>query len=325
MILIVTPKDVNYSTFHILQYLNDSGVRFEVITIENTFLNDDFYLFLSNERKMFSEYIETLIKETTVVWFLGWIDGNSFKSEIVDSLNLTKNNASIFKNCLLEEYTKISSFLFRQLRSAKWIPGKKMNISKLDQLVSATNNDMLVPETIVCTSKHQLNNFSNRESGIITKPMHHVYMIHENEETYFNRTRLLDFNTIPDKFAPTLFQKKITKSFEVRALYLDGQIFASSIHTKSSTEVIDYRNYDEHVMRLESYNVSEELAVKIDNLMNDLGLICGSLDFIVSKTGDLIFLEVNPHGQLGLVSNAYPEGFIYSKFSKILTSHEKIK
>jgi D-alanine-D-alanine ligase-like ATP-grasp enzyme len=44
------------------------------------------------------------------------------------------------------------------------------------------------------------------------------------------------------------------------------------------------------------------IKIKLKKLMKELQLVSGSFDIIVTKTGEYIFLEVNPIGQFSQVS-----------------------
>lgn len=67
---------------------------------------------------------------------------------------------------------------------------------------------------------------------------------------------------------------------------------------------IDFRNYNnEKPNRNVPYNLPDEIKKKIILLMEKLKLNCGSIDIIVTPKNEYIFLEVNPIGQFGMVSN----------------------
>ncbi|NJO92369.1 MAG: hypothetical protein HC831_27910 [Chloroflexia bacterium] len=51
------------------------------------------------------------------------------------------------------------------------------------------------------------------------------------------------------------------------------------------------------------YKLPDEIKNKLIALMNEIELDTGSIDMIVDKKGKYIFLEVNPNGQYGLVSD----------------------
>lgn len=67
---------------------------------------------------------------------------------------------------------------------------------------------------------------------------------------------------------------------------------------------IDFRNYNHSTPnRNVPYKLPEELEHKLTNLSKKIGINCGSIDMIVTKNDDYIFLEINPIGQFGMVSN----------------------
>ena len=71
----------------------------------------------------------------------------------------------------------------------------------------------------------------------------------------------------------------------------------------------DFRQYnEERPNRTVPYRLTPELEEGLRRLMDDLGLETGSIDLLVPPEGRQVFLEVNPVGQLGMVSHAcnYP-------------------
>lgn len=101
----------------------------------------------------------------------------------------------------------------------------------------------------------------------------------------------------------SFFQQKITKDFEIRTFYMNEQTWSMAIFSQNDSQTqIDYRKYNKLTPnRNVRYNLPDHLNHKIVLLMEELGLNCGSLDFI--KSGETFyFLEVNPIGQFGNVS-----------------------
>ena len=113
-----------------------------------------------------------------------------------------------------------------------------------------------------------------------------------------------EFNNTHDTFLPSLFQHKIKKSYELRVFYLDKQCYSMAIFSQSNSKTeVDFRNYDlEKPNRTIKYRLPQNLEYKIINLMKDLKLETGSLDFIKGEDGIYYFLEVNPLGQFKMVS-----------------------
>ena len=67
--------------------------------------------------------------------------------------------------------------------------------------------------------------------------------------------------------------------------------------------VTDFRNYDsEKPTRMIPYQLDEELEEKLKQLMTASGLNTGSIDIMKGTDGNYYFLEINPVGQFGFVS-----------------------
>ncbi len=66
---------------------------------------------------------------------------------------------------------------------------------------------------------------------------------------------------------------------------------------------VDYRNYNiEKPNRCAPYSLPQSVESKLFSLMKKIGLNMGSIDMIVTKNTEFVFLEVNPTGQFGWVS-----------------------
>ena len=52
------------------------------------------------------------------------------------------------------------------------------------------------------------------------------------------------------------------------------------------------------------YNLPKEIKDKVGQLMHNLNLVTGSLDLIYTKDKEYVFLEINPIGQFGAVSDS---------------------
>lgn len=68
---------------------------------------------------------------------------------------------------------------------------------------------------------------------------------------------------------------------------------------------IDFRNYDfKKPNRMVPYRIDETLKQKLTSLMKEVCLNMGSIDLLKSKNGKIYFLEINPVGQYGFVSES---------------------
>jgi hypothetical protein len=143
---------------------------------------------------------------------------------------------------------------------------------------------------------------------VITKPIGEVDMFLDGERSHFLFTSPLDLAaiaTLPERFAASLFQEHVDKDYELRIFYLDGDAYAMAIFSQLDPQTrTDFRRYNrERPNRTVPFLLRPETAGRIRLLMDDLALETGSIDMLQARDGREVFLEVNPVGQLGMVSH----------------------
>lgn len=99
----------------------------------------------------------------------------------------------------------------------------------------------------------------------------------------------------------SLLQEKIEKSFEVRSFYLDGRFTSAAIYSQEDAQTaVDFRKYNqERPNRNVPIRLPEDVAGKLTALFEKLELNTGSVDMIVDRDGEFVFLEINPMGIYG--------------------------
>lgn len=182
--------------------------------------------------------------------------------------------------------------------------------NKLFALKIARHVGLKIPDTLLTTHKSDVINFFKEHGSIITKSIDIGLSGFDNasEGSFQLYTSVLnekDINDLPETFALSKFQKAVVKRYELRVFFLKGVCYTAAIISQSNQKTqTDYRRYDTKKMnRLVPYKISETLASQINKFMQTAGLDTGSLDFIKDKDGDFVFLEVNPIGQFGYVSD----------------------
>ncbi|SEC91511.1 ATP-GRASP peptide maturase, grasp-with-spasm system [Tenacibaculum sp. MAR_2009_124] len=191
--------------------------------------------------------------------------------------------------------------------NSKWI-NPPADYNKLKQLRIAEKVKMNVPSYLITNTKNELSKFKQSEGNIITKSLKASKTIYRDEYYYPLLTyKVNDIEQLHETFLPSIFQKQIEKSYEIRVFVIDEKIFSMAIFSqKDSQTKVDFRDYNlEKPNRMIPYIIPTELQEKIIRFMNEIGLVTGSFDFIKSSSDSLYyFLEVNPSGQFGMVS--YP-------------------
>ncbi len=185
----------------------------------------------------------------------------------------------------------------------------RRDVNKLIILDIASRIGLKIPKTLVTTKKEiYLSTFGNNQKTI-TKSIHtgFDYMRVNDEgkeERYSTYTEVLDFLNLPNSFFPSKFQEKIEKEADIRVFYLFGDFYTMAIMSQDNPQTsTDFRKYDNiKPNRRFPAKLPFEVEQKLDSLMRAIELESGSIDLILTKDGEFIFLEVNPVGQFNMVS-----------------------
>lgn len=99
------------------------------------------------------------------------------------------------------------------------------------------------------------------------------------------------------RHCPMIFQRYVPKAYELRVAWVDGLVFVGALDGKRCG--VDWRY--ESTASWEPHPLPPEIHARLAQLMARLGLRQGALDLIVTPTGEYVFLEVNPHGEWGML------------------------
>lgn len=193
---------------------------------------------------------------------------------------------------------------------------------KINTLLIAKSIGIDIPDTLVTNRKADLLNFYKENNGAITKPIKESRRISDGNSAatmYVANVKKEDLEEVPDHFMVSLFQERLDIVFDIRVFYLDGKFYPIAIFTPKGKDRIDVRDTSSKdvAFRETKYKLSEELESKLTKLMDQLGLVSGSLDLIHTKDGRTVFLEVNPWGQYGNVARS-GNYFINEKIAEYL-------
>lgn len=211
-----------------------------------------------------------------------------------------KREISGFKNAVYE-------FLLLHCRSLGH--PQKNDINKIYSLIQAKSSGLKIPNTLVSCSFSNLRQFVETPGNYITKSIQDSLMAVDNGNVYSLYTNRITMKDIEEVYRESIFpsylQCEIEKDFEVRTFYLNGVCYSMAIFSQADKKTaIDYRDYNWKKMnRMTPFNLPAEIEEKIKQFMHSVGLNTGSLDIIRTKNKEYIFLEVNPVGQFGFVSN----------------------
>ncbi len=314
MILILSQEENELTTELVMDWVIHS--RYDVVRLNGeNFLNHSFHWEITKNHNSFPN--STLdIEDINCVWYRRW---SKYSKQINMKLEgVTPLSLHNIKSHLKLEFGHFSRHLFKNIKNVKWFDNPALShLNKLDVLTLATQNELLTPKTLVTNSKPSLELFLKQVKRVITKPISdvtyfdsvdgNIYTMHTKEITIDN---IQAFDSI---FYPSLFQELIEKKYEIRAFYLNGVFYSMAIFSQRREDAkIDFRNYSfSDPDRMVPFKLPINTEKKLRKLIKSIGLTSCSVDLIQSINNELVFLEINPVGQFGMVS--YPCNYYLEK------------
>lgn len=322
--LLILSDDTDSTTDHVIHWLKYNNCEFirinysNKITINTINVNDDV---VDLEIELIHNNGKSIrLKEITAYWYRrGHL--NIYPHENLKNPT-SELEAKLFQY-LKDENDTIRQYIYHYLSSIKHVGDFNENdLNKLVVLDLASKLGFKTPQTIVTSKKDTLVEFSS-EYDLITKGLFLNGIVSPYKYNVTCGTNIVkkdEILTCNDQFFTSLFQNRIEKLFELRIFYFEKKIFATVILSQQNPKTkIDFRNYDLfNPNRMLPYKLPKEIKMKIIRLMKKLKMKSGSLDMIVNKDGDYIFLEINPVGQFGNISvlcNFYIEKYIAEYFN----------
>ncbi|MCL1934679.1 MAG: grasp-with-spasm system ATP-grasp peptide maturase [Candidatus Azobacteroides sp.] len=307
MVLIISIEE-DISTFNVIDWLLCQDKKYIVLFPHESINVSKLFISISDKTVQISSNNDNL--GITSLWYRR---GNMNVDAIF------KNTASIekikSKKLLMKQLNKENrdlqlstiDFLAHQLSSKIDDYIFTHNINKINVLDNAVKVGLKIPETIITTDKSVLFDFLTRHEGkIITKPISEVLVISDNEYDYYTYTsKIDDIQNFPNTFFPSLFQQMIDKDYELRIFFLKNRCYSTAIFSQHDQKTkIDFRNYNrEKPNRYIPYQLPKYIEHRIIKLIKNLNLDSGSIDMIVDKQSHYYFLEINPVGQYGMISD----------------------
>ena len=161
------------------------------------------------------------------------------------------------------------------------------------QLCIASRLGLRVPRTLIS---------SDREAAIAFVADHDGAVVHKAMSApphAFIDTRVWDSEASHQaeelSICPTILQEHIVGPADVRVTRIGGQMFSACIHTGQGRSKIDSRL--DHNVPYTPYELPNDVEALLFRLMDELGLVFGTIDLKLTASGEHVFLEINPQGQ----------------------------
>jgi glutathione synthase/RimK-type ligase-like ATP-grasp enzyme len=284
MIFIITHKD-DFTVDFVIEKLNKRNISYYRFNCED--IDEKGYTFKLGKTTKFSI---NNINNIDSVWF---------RRTKLPEINTSSDSEKLF---ILNDYDTLLSNIYNLIESDKWM-SKPKNVynaeNKLLQLRIAKEIDFITPETIVTSSKEDLNQFLKEHNNqVIIKPINQG-RINETEgfKNIFTNILSLEHINNLDKYdlTPSIFQSYIEKEYEIRVTVVDGKVFSAKVESQQNEKTkIDWRK---EKLKFTEYKLPDDISEKCLSLVKILDLNFGAIDLIKSKKGEYVFLEINPNGQ----------------------------
>lgn len=179
--------------------------------------------------------------------------------------------------------------------------------SKIEQLACAISLRFRVPETQFSNRQEDILDMARWHKELVLKPIASDGIIEDDKDTeyvfYTQKVSQQDIINAPkEAFTQTVsyIQEYIPKAFELRVTVVAQKVFACKIYSQHLADdegKIDWRQGYEHGLQYEPYDLPDDISEKCIKFLDRMRLNFGAFDFIVTPSGEYVFLECNPNGQ----------------------------
>jgi glutathione synthase/RimK-type ligase-like ATP-grasp enzyme len=173
---------------------------------------------------------------------------------------------------------------------------------KLLQLKLACELGFRVPETCVTNSPEDARAFCRKHTTVVAKALASGFVTYGGKNLKFYTRRIRADST--DLFealhlGPLILQREIAKKEEIRVIVVDNEAFAVRLDLRSISNVeVDIRqlDYKRHEESFSPCLDRTDLITLSKQVVRELGLSYGGIDWAIDSSGNAYFLECNPLG-----------------------------
>lgn len=173
---------------------------------------------------------------------------------------------------------------------------------KLLQLKVARECGFNLPQTLCSNDPTRIREFiSQSTKTFIYKPLC-SYFWHEEKVTKGLYTTKIEPSQLPCqeilRLTPGIYQEEIKKQYELRVTCFGDYVVAAKINSQTNKHgSTDWRLIPTEQLEVEPYQLPNQVVRRLRLFMQQLGIVFGAFDFIVTPDNQYIFLEVNEQGQ----------------------------
>lgn len=322
MILILT-EPTDFSAYSVKRWIDYYGKNCMIVS-EYDAIQINYIDLLQNEFSIRINEMQLQSDEIEAVWFR--------KNKLIIhpiKLNIENENKRLRWriNEYLHEESKVLSDFIESIVQENCVclgSNKTMYVNKLLQLTNALSVGFKIPSSLIINSNTE-EDFFLEGKEYITKGIFESFLLNDGVIACQSGTEMVNLTLLSKReYSYSLFQEYIEKIIEIRVFFICNRLFSMCISSQADEKTkIDFRNYNRNKPnRMVPFKLPNMIERKIIKLMNKLNLNTGSIDLILSNNNEYYFLEVNPVGQFGFVSQLCNYN-IEKHIAKYLSQYEK--
>lgn len=196
------------------------------------------------------------------------------------------------------------------------------------QLAVAANLGFRIPDTLISNNPAEVRHFFARHGGrIIHKPLGAPLWENADGSRTTSRTSRLTEAHLANDYAfracPGIYQELLDKAYELRVTVMGERVLAAVIDSQRDGDTVDWRcEGGRGVDNLRGTTLEPALEQRCIALCRALGLSYGSIDLVVPKQGEPVFLEINCAGQFLFKEVADPSMPMLDSFCRFLAGED---
>lgn len=171
---------------------------------------------------------------------------------------------------------------------------------KANQLLVAQSFGLSTPKSLITRDREVIKKFFDEcTNGMIAKTLKTQYIESKRYGSTLS-TQEISKNDLRDNdlfISPSIFQEKVTASYELRVVVIGRTIFAFMVIPKRKRKFLDIRAHGVENLEYTSVGISKDLSQKICKILDYFQLPFSSMDLLVDEFGKEYFIDLNPNGQ----------------------------
>ncbi|MFB2839286.1 MvdC family ATP-grasp ribosomal peptide maturase [Floridanema evergladense] len=223
--------------------------------------------------------------------------------------NLGKELAPQFREACIKESLATLDGFWDSLRAARWVDNlERIDVAhnKLRQLRVASELGLIIPQTLVTNKADAAREFFQKVKGKMVSKLLTSLSRSMEQPAFFLYTSVVKEEDLLDaeslRYCPMVFQEEIPKQLELRVVYVNGNVFVGALDASIYAGAkVDWRSPGVDVGKWQHHELPEQIVGCLKAFMDKFGLLFGAFDFIVTPSGEYVFLEVNPLGEWGML------------------------